>query len=404
VSRGFLSDVRGNTAVFFGLSLPMLVGFIGLGSETGYWFWKQRQLQEAADIASHTGALKLRDTHSHDQSRAAAESDAVLHGYDPAMGEIDVNTPPSSGAFADNQSVEVIITHNQPRFFSALVSEEPVVIEVRAVSTYIEHATACVLALSKTAVGAVNVWGSASVQFEGCTVMSNSLDEESVLLGGSSHLTAPCVSAVGGISDAGSLDLTLCSEVKEYAPYVADPFGSVPAPATSTPCQTVPGGSPSTVNPGRYCGGFNLTGDVTLNPGTYVIDGGTFKINAGTNVTGDGVMFYLTNDAQISFNGGANIQVSAPTAGDYKGLLFFGDRDSSSALHKFNGTADSSMIGALYFAKQDVEILGNFAGSNGCTQIVASTVKFSGSTNFSADCTGTGIEDIALGGTVKIVE
>src|SRR5687767_13085074 len=107
VSRGFLRDVRGNTAIFFGLSLPMIVGFIGLGSETGYWYWKQRELQEAADIASHSGALKLRDTKNHEKARSAAQSDAILHGFNPAMGAIDVNTPPQSGAFTNNQSVEV---------------------------------------------------------------------------------------------------------------------------------------------------------------------------------------------------------------------------------------------------------------------------------------------------------
>jgi Flp pilus assembly protein TadG len=404
VSRGFLSDVRGNTAVFFGLSLPILVGFIGLGTETGYWYWKHRQLQEAVDIASHTGAIKLRDTNDDEIAEAAAADDAELHGYNPAMATIAVNTPPTTGTHQDNKSVEVEITHTQPRFFSAVLSSSPVTIRVRAVSSYIEHATACVLALSKTAVGAVNVWGSADVTFSGCTVMSNSVDEQSVLLGGTSHLTAPCVSAVGGVDSSGTLNLTVCNEIKEYAPYVEDPFGGVIAPPTTTACQTVPSGDPVTVSAGRYCGGFNLTGNVTLNPGVYVIDGGTFKVNAGTIVNGSDVMFYLTGDAEISFNGGAELNLSAATAGAYKGILFFGDRNSDNTLHKFNGTADSSLIGALYFASQDVEILGDFAGSNGCTQIVASTVKFSGNTDFSADCTGTGIEDIALSGTVQIVE
>jgi hypothetical protein len=196
--------------------------------------------------------------------------------------------------------------------------------------------------------------------------------------------------------------------VKEYAPYIEDPFAGVPVPDTTGACKTVPNGEPITLTPGRYCGGFNLgqgsTDNVTLEPGVYVIDGGEFKINASTDVAGSGVMFYMKGNASISWNGSADIHLSAPTSGTYKGLLFFGDRNAADTLHKFNGTADSALIGALYFAKQSVEVLGDFTGSNGCTQIVAYTVTFSGNTDFSADCTGAGIENIALSGTVQIVE
>ena len=115
-------------------------------------------------------------------------------------------------------------------------------------------------------------------------------------------------------------------------------------------------------------------------------------------------MFYLTDDAEIAFNGNAEIHLTAPSSGDYEGILFFGDRSNSSSTMRFNGTADSSLIGALYFPSQSVEMLGNFEGSNGCTQIVSQTITFSGSTQLSADCTHEGLGDITLAGRIQIVE
>jgi hypothetical protein len=304
-------------------------------------------------------------------------------------------------------SVEVLLESHEERFFSAILSNEPVVIKARAVATYYENGTACVLALDKTATGALAITGNADITFDGCTVMSNSIDEQSLTVEGSSDLTAPCARAVGGINVSGTLTLTACAEPKEYAPYVRDPYAELPAPSTSGSCENVPKskhGEAVTVSPGRYCNGFELSGDMTLEPGVYVIDGGTFKINANTDVTGTGVTFYLTDDADLSFNGTADIALSAPTTGTYKGILFYGDREQEDQVHKFNGTANSSLVGALYFPSQSVEVLGDFGGSNGCTQIVALTITFSGSTDYSSDCTGTGIEDITLAGRAMLVE
>jgi uncharacterized membrane protein len=152
----FSRNDQGNTAILFGLSLPMVIGFVALGGETGYWHWKHRQLQEAADVASHSGDVKLRDTKSTTIAEDTAESDALLHGYDPASATIDVNLPPSSGTHQNNRSVEVEITHTQPRFFSAVINDDPLVIRMRAVSTYVQYATACVLALHKEAYSAIS--------------------------------------------------------------------------------------------------------------------------------------------------------------------------------------------------------------------------------------------------------
>ena len=41
--------------------MPVVVGSVGLGAETSYWQFKQRQMQTAVDMAAYTGAVSLRN-------------------------------------------------------------------------------------------------------------------------------------------------------------------------------------------------------------------------------------------------------------------------------------------------------------------------------------------------------
>lgn len=111
-----------------------------------------------------------------------------------------------------------------------------------------------------------------------------------------------------------------------------------------------------TFNPGVYCGGISLTGsilaNVTFTPGIYILRNGqgilpglpglsipvpglttsglTITIAALSSISGQGVMFYNEGDAG-SFSltatppllGLSNFNLSAPTSGEYGGILFF---------------------------------------------------------------------------------
>src|SRR4029079_14556975 len=123
-------------------------------------------------------------------------------------------------------------------------------------------------------------------------------------------------------------------------------------------CQSTSG---STLSPGTYCSGLSLSGTVNLSPGTYYIKGGNFKVNAKAVVTAPGVTIYLSGDSRVSMNGTAKVNMSAPTSGDYSGMLFFGDRKKPGTTKNiFNGTADSALTGAIYFANQTIQFNGDF--------------------------------------------
>jgi hypothetical protein len=405
--RRFVDDRDGATAVVFAVVLPAMVGFAGLGVETGYWYFKHRQLQTAADLASYAGATVLRSGGSVDEVEEAALNEATLHGFDPDRGTIVVNTPPVSGTHMTNRSVEVLLTNETDRYFSAVLDDTPVNMAVRAVSNWDQDGSACILALDTWANDAVIFIGNPTASFSDCNVMSNSLADDSITIAGSADVTAPCIISAGGTSITADLTLTDCAAPMEDMPQAADPYDDLPEPPLPTSCATLPGGPPhilKTISAGRYCGGLDLSGLYSLNPGVYVIDGGEFRINAGADVIGDGVTFFLTNGAEVHFNGNAEINFTAPTSGTYAGVLFYGDRDQGDANNIFNGTADSVMTGALYFPTQMVTFNGNFSGENGCLRMVARAIDLGGNANFDADCTGTGINDIPIPGPVRMVE
>ena len=405
--RDLLSQERGATAVVFALTMPVLVGFLGLGVEAGYWYFKDRQLQTAADLGAHAGVTILRSGGSEDEVTQAATVEAVKHGFDPSEGEITVNTPPTSGTHQDVYSVEVILTRNLDRTFSSVVTTGPVNLEARAVSTFDVSGNACVLALDTWANDAVIFIGNPTATFENCNVMSNSLANDSITIAGSADVTAPCIVSAGGTSVTADLTLTDCATPLENMPQAADPYDELPEPPIPANCSTLPGGPPhalKTLSPGKFCGGLNLSGQYQLNPGTYIVDGGDFRINAGADVIGDGVTFFLTNNATVHFNGNATMNLKAPTSGTYAGVLMYGDRDNASASDIFNGTANSLLTGSLYFPSQEVQFNGNFSGQNGCLRIIANSVDLEGNTAFTTNCTGTGISDIPMPGAVHLVE
>jgi hypothetical protein len=162
----------------------------------------------------------------------------------------------------------------------------------------------------------------------------------------------------------------------------------------------------SLAGPGTYCGGLTLQGAANLPPGVYYMEG-DLKVNANANVIGNGVTIYMSGSSSVTMNGNATVNLSAPTSGTYSGMLMMGDRSCtscSSTSEQLNGTAASLMTGAIYFPKQNVNYIGNFAGSNGCTQIVADTVTWNGHTHLAANCTGYGMRNLQAYEAVRFVE
>ncbi|WP_348627003.1 hypothetical protein [Mesorhizobium sp. M3A.F.Ca.ET.080.04.2.1] len=266
-----------------------------------------------------------------------------------------------------------------------------------------DASNACVLALSQSASQAALFSGSTSVKLNGCSVMSNSTASDAIKVQGASGLQADCLITVGGMVLNNPVTTQCTSKITQALP-ASDPFSSLPAPTASGGCKNVNGTKTTqTLQPGTYCSGMNLGGNVMFAPGVYVLQG-NMKINAGAVISGSGVTIYMSGSNTVSMNGNATVTMSAPTSGTYSGVLFYGDRTGTTAQSTFNGTATSSLTGAIYFPKQQVNYLGNFSGQNGCTQVVADTIQWSGNSNINQDCSSLGMKDIPATTSIRLVE
>ncbi|MEI9432252.1 pilus assembly protein TadG-related protein [Mesorhizobium sp. Cs1299R1N3] len=401
VAAGMRRSRAANVATIFALTLPIVVGAAGFGVETSYWYYNSLRLQATADAAAYAGALEKIAGSDTPTIVAAATQSAATNGL--GAGTIVVNTPPTSGPNTAKKAVEVVVRQNLDRMFTSLFAQGQVPEQARAVALITDASKACDLSLSPSASQAVIFSGSTSVKLTGCVIMANSIANDAIKVQGSAALQADCLISAGGVVLNNPVT-TICKSPITQALPASDPFSSLLAPAASNPCQNLKGNKTTqTIQPGTYCGGMDLSGNVTLSPGVYVVQG-NLKINAGAVIQGDGVTIFMAGSSTVSMNGNATVTLSAPQSGTYSGMLFYGDRTGTAAQSTFNGTATSLLTGAIYFPKQQVNYLGNFSGQNGCTQVVADTIQWSGNSTINQDCSSLGMKDIPAAASVAIVE
>jgi hypothetical protein len=96
----------------------------------------------------------------------------------------------------------------------------------------------------------------------------------------------------------------------------------------------------------------------------------------------------------LIINSQAKLNLSSPTGGDLKGVLFYRDRRASNIEIKINGGADSHLTGAMYFPSSDITYAGNSTMEVECLQMVGQKLKFRGGAKITNKCQGTGADSI----------
>lgn len=247
---------------------------------------------------------------------------------------------------------------------------------------------ACVLALDPSASAAVKFQGSTDITLAGCVIASNSRSASAISRGGSALLTAACTNSVGGtvgIKSSSNVHLDCSGPMENQYPSF-DPLARV-VPPPYTACKSVPGGKTKTLGPGTYCS-KKLSGDITLQPGNYILRGGSVDLGGNGSIKGDGVTFFLMEGAQFTVNGNERVQLKAPTSGDYKGILIYQEKSNTNTI-SINGTSDSYVVGFIYAPGAHVFYAGNSLSTteSACLRIVGNTVEMTGNSDLKSDCT-----------------
>lgn len=377
----------GQSLVLIALALVALFAIAALAVDGGQLFAERRTAQSAADNAALAAAYALC---AENDPATAALSSASSNGFDNngVTNTVTLNNPPTSGPnTGDDEYSEAIINSHRDTFFAQILGFADLEVTTRAVSRCRKSFEYAVIALNEdVTVRGVEVVGDGNLIVNNGAIMSNSSHPtEAIYEQGSGTITADDIHSNGGTTCSG------CSPAPVAGiPPVTDPLASIPPPTNpGGSCITADfnGSQTQTLNPGLYClirGDSNVT--LILNPGIYYIDGpGGFEVTANSNLSGSGVMIYLSPTAgPVVMDGNADVDISGPTSGPYQGLLFYADRAYTEDI-SMTGNATWNAVGTIYAPGSFLDLSGNGDVNNLSSMIIADTIRLGGNSNVVVD-------------------
>ena len=391
-ARRLAKDRKGNALLIVGAGLPMLIGAAGIAVDSIQLALTKRQLQRSADSAAIAGAYGVLRRQSVQQ---AATRDLQLNNEMVLAASPVVENAPTTGSYrGNNRAVRVVLRADRVTPFMSFFGGGATTVQVESTAAAVFSAEMCVISLENTAVTGVTFAGSTTVNL-GCGVASNSTATAAISAGGASAVTASPIAAVGGVPASSSYRGT--TELYSNSIPQEDPFAGLPDATVPPNCQNQLNVQPNqtrTVSPGCYRG-MDIKGTAILQPGTYIIDGGTLSFGAQANITGVGVTFILTSSnavsnpssiATLDMHGGAILDIKAPADGTYKGVLLYQDRRATLTNIMINGNSASRFQGSFYLPSQQVTFNGNTGMQTRCVQFVARRLVFTGNSNIQNVC------------------
>ena len=416
----FTKKEKGQAIYLIVFGIMALVGSAALAIDGGRIYLDRREVQNTADSAALSAAL-TDCTGSGDlvvKARAIAAANGFDHN-DPDV-TVTVNNPPTSGPYTgDSEYYEVVIQTITEVGLAQLVRQGTFPVEARAVALCEEGTTGGgavgdgngILALRTSGDDAIYAPGNVRIEVLNGGIHSDSSHSQAITALGSSQIAADVVTVVGGYKTTGTATITPTPITG--APVMGDPLASLTPPEnpySSGPCTsyTSPGWSTHHIEPGLYCN-IHATGsaDVFMAGGTYVVDGGQFKVDGAAEIIADsGITLILINGASfhqagsgrfeleesfiyvesgsINFTGDVNFTITAPTSGPWAGMAFYMDQNNTSSFD-IHGSSSSTAQGTIYAPAANVVVTGASGNFVLDSQIIAYDVTVNGSAAVTVD-------------------
>lgn len=388
----------GQALVLFAIVMLTMLFAIGLAIDAGELYSAKRTEQEAADAAAFAGAVVLYQGGTGAQAIAAAVADALINGYADGVNNttVTVNHPPTSGAFANNNThVEVIITRQVK---TSLVPAEAQFNPVRArgvAGAEALNSGYAIMALDRgNTCGAFEASSNADVHLNGGGILVNSgsgcaaeNDQSS-----SSRFDVESPYSLDVHGQATGYWASLGIPVNSGYPQVADPFAGFPRPdpadlglpecTSLVACQDLLGNQQPGVYRVKLGGAGNV--NMTLNPGVYILTEG-FDTAGNADVNGTNVFLFntydnypgasgVTSDCEImNMQGNSVMVLTAQTTGTWANMLVYQDPFCTTQV-KIGGNGNFDGTGSLYIPNGAFVFDGNNATLHG-SQLIAQTVN-----------------------------
>jgi len=263
--------------------------------------------------------------------------------------------------------------------------------------------------------------GSGNISIQGAGIMINSNCSTAFRHAGSGNIDVGVINyyEAGGYKIVGSGNVTptpspVASRIEDPLYGLEPPLPGAPAPGSAGTADDpqltlINNSNDRTLYPGTYYGGLKIvgSGNVTFEPGVYIMAGGGAELSASGNMIGTDITFYNTNDPVHPTGAGAfgsfkmtssgNVDFGAPSTGSYPYMLFW--QDASNTLTFLKASSGNLSPGIIYLpsAKLDESSSGNM----GAVQIIVDEYDKSGSGNVEMTSGGWVGESI---GAVRLVE
>lgn len=447
--RRLCRDERGSVLSMLAV-VPVMVGSVAVGVETGQIYRTKRQMQNAADAGALAGSIDRMAGKSTATIAATAQYEAQRNGFTGGVNgvSVTVNAPPTSGPnVSTTGAVEVIVTKSMSFSLGAAlasslgITNSNFTIRTRSVAaqgtssttstTSTSSGDGCFVALTTAAEQGVsfssfNNFTSDCVIYSNGTSTGTTSSTASVYLANFNNATMKSVYTRGSFTKESYNNVTLTNPAQtNQSTSIVDPYAGLPTPSPGGCSYTnfnSSSGSAVTLSPGTYCGGLTVSSvnNVYFTPGIYYVANGDLYISSVNNVTcptcttNNGVAIVLTqttgnnsdiggvrisSDNNITLNASSASQSSPPL---YAGVVFYQDRrantgtmSSTSKIFTISSLNNATLTGVIYFPNNRIDISSiNNSGSssNGCTVWVGRYIRFSSyNNNYVAGCSSIGV-------------
>ena len=409
------SSEKGQALIVIALAAIVLFGFAALAIDGSMVFSDKRHAQNAADTAVMAGALAY--SRGNDIS-TAAQLRATSNGYDNGtMNDVTITvTNVPSGVCPTNQGkdIQVNILSYVNTTFTRVLGRTQVTNAVTATSRVCRSYLGApfngnaIVSLAPDGTG-FDAHGTPDWAITGGGILVNSDSNSSATCGGSAGVTAPSVTAVGGTSfnchivNVGTTKQNTGGQLS-YLDY-SYLFPRQPA-CNGTAYYSGGKWSPQSGADGSR---VSFSGDMDFEPGLYCVTNSPGSFHG--EISGSNVTFYMTSSSfSMKFNGGGNLTASAPTSGEYKGvLLYLAPQVSNGTLLNtqaidMRGNGSGNIVGSIIAPSADVTMFGNSGTGAFNSQVIGYQVDSGGNADITVSYQANDNYQPALPGSLTLLQ
>ena len=380
---------RGQALILIALAAIGLFGITGLAIDGSAKFSDRRHAQNAADTA--VLAASLAKVKGDSQWKLSGLDRALSNGYDNNLvsNTVTVYSCDETGSdcghnAGDSNYAKVVINSTINTTFA------------RVIGITQTHNTVEAIALAKSGYSGPAFSGNSLVSLAlsgngydahgtpdwtitGGGIMVNSSSSSAATCGGSAGVTVPSVAVVGGTNfSCHTVNIGSTTTGATQLAY-SDYSSWFPRQPACNGTATYSGGQWHTQS-GADGSMVTWTGDADFASGLYCVTNSPGSFHGA--ISGTGVTFYITrSNFSMTFNGNGNLTASAPTSGEYAGVLMYlapqvdanGNLSHTQAFD-MRGNGNGNVTGTIIAPSATVTMFGNSGTGAFDSQVVLTTL------------------------------